>query len=190
MDGTWPKILDKVILKDDAVGEVEWIISVDSSVIRAHQHAAGARKKRGCSHQVEALVVDGEYLGRSQGGLSSKIHLSVDARGLPMNVILTGGQAGDNPQLIPLLDGLNVRRDGPGRPRPYFVRWCAAAIRETGQQLDNDGLKLSQHSIETQTTERNFGPVVANHCSVRNRCAAVTKRGSGPSFADQGGERP
>lgn len=121
MDGTWPKILDKVILKDDAVGEVEWIISVDSSVIRAHQHAAGARKKRGCSHQVEALVVDGEYLGRSQGGLSSKIHLSVDARGLPMNVILTGGQAGDNPQLIPLLDGLNVRRDGPGRPRPYFV---------------------------------------------------------------------
>ena len=45
MDGTWQKILHEAIVKDDAVGEVEWIISVDSSVIRAHQHAAGARKK-------------------------------------------------------------------------------------------------------------------------------------------------
>jgi hypothetical protein len=43
-NGTWQKILDEVIVKDDAVGEVEWVISVDSSVVRAHQHAAGARK--------------------------------------------------------------------------------------------------------------------------------------------------
>lgn len=27
------------------------------------------------------------------------------------------GQAGDNPQLLPLLDGISVGRDGPGRPR-------------------------------------------------------------------------
>ncbi len=48
-DGTWQKILDEVIVKDDSVGEVEWVISVDSSVVRAHQHAAGARKK-GAAH--------------------------------------------------------------------------------------------------------------------------------------------
>ncbi len=42
--------------KNDAVGEVEWEVSVDDTVIlRAHQHAAGARgkpsaadEKRGC----------------------------------------------------------------------------------------------------------------------------------------------
>jgi len=34
-----------------------------------------------------------------------------------MSVILTPGQAGDNPQLLPLLDQVGVRRDGPGRPR-------------------------------------------------------------------------
>lgn len=45
MDGTWERILAEVVVKDDAVGEVEWIISVDSTVVRAHQHAAGARKK-------------------------------------------------------------------------------------------------------------------------------------------------
>jgi transposase len=49
--------------------------------------------------------------------LTSKIHLAVDGRGLPMSVILTAGQAGDNPQLLPLLDQVSVGRDGPGRPR-------------------------------------------------------------------------
>ncbi len=44
-DGTWDRILAHVVVKDDAVGAVEWTISVDSSSVRAHQHAAGARKK-------------------------------------------------------------------------------------------------------------------------------------------------
>lgn len=66
---------------------------------------------------MEALAIDGEALGRSRGGLTSKIHLAVDGRGLPMSVILTPGQAGDNPQLLPLLDQVAVGRDGPGRPR-------------------------------------------------------------------------
>jgi transposase len=34
-----------------------------------------------------------------------------------MSVLLTPGQAGDNPQLLPLLDQIAVKRDGPGRPR-------------------------------------------------------------------------
>ena len=44
-DGTWDRILDEVIVKDDSVGQLQWIVSVDSTVVRAHQHAAGARKK-------------------------------------------------------------------------------------------------------------------------------------------------
>ena len=74
--------------------------------------------KGGCTTWwVEDLAVEGEALGRSRGGLTSKIHLAVDGHGLPMSIILTPGQAGDNPQLLPLLDQLNVGRDGPGRPR-------------------------------------------------------------------------
>ena len=34
-----------------------------------------------------------------------------------MRILLTPGQAGDNPQVLPLLDGISVGRDGPGRPR-------------------------------------------------------------------------
>jgi transposase len=66
---------------------------------------------------VEALVVDGEALGRSRGGLTSKLHLAVDGRGLPMAIGLTAGQAGDNPQLLALLDQVRVTRPAGGRPR-------------------------------------------------------------------------
>jgi transposase len=48
-DGTWQKILDDVVVKDDSVGQLEWVLSIDSTVVRAHQHAAGARKK-GAAH--------------------------------------------------------------------------------------------------------------------------------------------
>jgi transposase len=43
-DGTWARLLEHVQVRDDAVGRVEWTVSVDSTVNRAHQHAAGARK--------------------------------------------------------------------------------------------------------------------------------------------------
>jgi transposase len=59
---------------------------------------------------------DAAGLGRSRGGLSSKIHAAVDARGLPLSFVLTPGQAGDSPQFQAVLD--KVRIPGPvGRPR-------------------------------------------------------------------------
>ena len=66
---------------------------------------------------MEALAVEGEGLGRSRGGLTSKIHLAVDGRGLPMSILVTPGQAGDNPELLPLLDQVNVRPAWGGTPR-------------------------------------------------------------------------
>ncbi len=44
-DGTWDRLLTHVQTRCDAVGEVAWEVSVDSTVVRAHQHAAGAPKK-------------------------------------------------------------------------------------------------------------------------------------------------
>lgn len=58
-----------------------------------------------------------QAIGRSRGGLSTKVHALVDGRGLPLATVLTPGQAGDNPQLEPLLDAVRVPRRGPGRPR-------------------------------------------------------------------------
>jgi transposase len=38
-DGTWDKILAAVVSWADAAGEVDWAVSVDSTINRAHQHA-------------------------------------------------------------------------------------------------------------------------------------------------------
>jgi len=59
-------------------------------------------------------------LGRSRGGLSTKIHTLTDQRACPVTVILTPGQAGDNPQLVPLLD-LHRRQHSGGRSRKFRV---------------------------------------------------------------------
>lgn len=55
-------------------------------------------------------------LGRSRGGLSTKIHAVVDGRGRPLTILLTPGQAGDAPMMLPLLAALRVSRPC-GRPR-------------------------------------------------------------------------
>ena len=61
---------------------------LDSTVVRAHQHAAGAQKKNGTAQPA---------LGRSRGGLSTKIHLvAVDER-TALAMSLSAGQANDAP---------------------------------------------------------------------------------------------
>ena len=42
-DGTWAAILDELRAGCDEAEGREWTVSADSTVVRAHQHAAGAR---------------------------------------------------------------------------------------------------------------------------------------------------
>jgi transposase len=48
-DGTWHRIFEQLQARADAEGLITWDVSVDSTVARAHQHAAGARKRGICS---------------------------------------------------------------------------------------------------------------------------------------------
>jgi transposase len=43
-DGTWARILDELRAGCDVPEGEDWTVSIDSTVVRAHQHAAGARK--------------------------------------------------------------------------------------------------------------------------------------------------
>ncbi|MDQ0795409.1 transposase [Streptomyces sp. B1I3] len=43
-DGTWQMLLSRIQAVEDAEGRIDWDVSVDSTAVRAHQHAAGARK--------------------------------------------------------------------------------------------------------------------------------------------------
>jgi len=97
----------------DARGEVDWDLHfVDATVIRAHQHAAGARQTR--------TVGDGanvEALGRSQGGFSTKLHLRAEGGGKPIVAVLTGGERHEQIALEALLDNGAIRRASRGRSR-------------------------------------------------------------------------
>ncbi|WP_443072706.1 IS5 family transposase [Streptomyces sp. RPT161] len=120
-DGTWDRILQAVQADADAEGRIDWsMVSVDSTSCRAHQHAAGARrkapripKKRSTPRQHRL----DEGLGRSRGGLTCKIHLAGEGGRRPLALLITPGQWGDAPQLIPVLERVRVARLGGGRPR-------------------------------------------------------------------------
>jgi transposase len=49
-DGTWRAILARLQARADAHGLITWEVSVDSTIARAHQHAAGARQRGICRH--------------------------------------------------------------------------------------------------------------------------------------------
>ncbi|WP_407078073.1 IS5 family transposase [Streptomyces sp. NPDC126499] len=113
MDGTWARILTAVLAVADADDDVSWTASVDSTVCRAHQHSAGARK-RGCLGRSQP---DDHALGRFRGGLSTKVHLASDSRARPLSIHVTAGQAGDAPAFEAVMGGIRIPWRGLGRPR-------------------------------------------------------------------------
>jgi transposase len=69
------------------------VLMLDSTVIRAHQHSAGQKNS----------TPEQEQLGRSRGGVSTKIHVAVDGLGKPTQILLSPGQDHDvtkAPELI------------------------------------------------------------------------------------------
>jgi transposase len=94
---------------------------LDSTVVRAHVSAAGAR-----GQQTQAL-------GRSRGGFSTKIHLKVDLEGLPLAFHLTEGQASDSLQFEILLDlGPDIAPRAAVGDKGYDGKGNRAAARDRG----------------------------------------------------------
>ena len=99
-DGTWDKILAgrrSLTTVSRSNGSSAWTPLSCERISTPLAHAKG-----GSAGGVAVAARDGEALGRSRGGLSTKIHLAVDGRGRPLSVLLTAGQAGDNPPLLAL----------------------------------------------------------------------------------------
>ena len=88
--GVWAKLFQH--LAGEADNEYAMI---DSTIVRAHQHASGAEG----GSQAQAI-------GRSRGGLSSKLHLAVRGLGCPVRFVLTAGQVGDVTEAGRMLEGL------------------------------------------------------------------------------------
>jgi transposase len=73
--GDWDQIMDAL-----AAGHAAAVQMIATSVVRVHQHGA--------------CIADNNQqdMGRSRGGLTSKIHAVVDTNGLPVHLALTPGE--------------------------------------------------------------------------------------------------
>ncbi|WP_405748379.1 IS5 family transposase [Streptomyces sp. NBC_01411] len=109
-DGTWERVFTALLTQADAEGDLGWVVAVESTVVRAHQHAAGARKRAPAGEPAD------HALGRSRGGLTTKIHLAADGLCRPLAFVITPGQAGDAPAFPQVMARLRVLRQ-TGRPR-------------------------------------------------------------------------
>lgn len=76
--GKWFKVFKMLVAEPD----MEWVF-IDGSYAKAHQHSAGAASG------------NDEAIGKSRAGNTSKIHLAVDAHGLPIEFEITDGQIND-----------------------------------------------------------------------------------------------
>jgi transposase len=88
---------------------------IDTSIVRVHHHAACIARNKGQS------------MGRSRGGLTSKIHAVADTNGLPVRLGLTAGEAHDSRPAMKLLSRL---RSGSMllAGRAYDADWIRAFI--------------------------------------------------------------
>lgn len=117
-DGTWDRLLAQVQAAADACGDIDWVVCVDGTIVRAHQHAVVARHRPSAADRAAKIEhPPDEALGRSRGGLTTKLHLAFDGRGRPLAVVLTPGQRHESTQLGAVLDAIHVPRPG-GRGRP------------------------------------------------------------------------
>jgi transposase len=64
-DDAWQRLLTALQSLADVTGRITWDVSVDSTSARAHQHAAGARKKGICRPNRLVGSVSSQLITRS-----------------------------------------------------------------------------------------------------------------------------
>ncbi|CAM5346971.1 hypothetical protein SCANM63S_05054 [Streptomyces canarius] len=112
-DGTWEKIFTAVLAAADAADDIGWTVSVDSTVARAHQHAAGALKgalKAGASRPTTRSDPP-ETGSRSPTSVSGQVTLSLKApKEGPLIRFAEGDAIGDHTVTHPHLTAVSSAR--------------------------------------------------------------------------------
>ena len=159
--------------------DLEWEF-IDGSIVNAHQHSAGAASE------------ENQAIGKSRGGNTTKIHMAVDAHGLPIDFEITGGEVHDckiAPEFIEKLpaadftvgdkgydseevrDAIRKKSSTPVIPRKSNSKignndmdWCLYRYRHL---VENAFARLKQYrAIATRydKLKRNFESMVAMAC--------------------------
>lgn len=149
----------------DAAGELDWLVSIDSTIARAHPHAAGGRHADPVQAVEELRVLQGRLsnykdpppepddpaLGQSRGGWTTKAHPACDGAGRPLSILLAGGNVNDTQMLAAVLDAIVVPRPGRcGRP----CRRPRTLLADTGYSSQANRQRLRERHIPHAIPER------------------------------------
>jgi transposase len=164
--GVWQRLFATLQQVADTQGRVDWSIHfLDSTIVRAHQHAAGARGGQAT-----------EALGRSRGGFSTKLHVRADRRGAPLVLLVTAGQRHDQMAFTDLMEHGRVKRDSCGRPRQRPERVVGDkgySSRRIRSWLRRHGIR---YTIPHKRTECQRGPFAHGVYRERNQVERLMNR--------------
>ncbi len=153
-DGVWTHVHTRLLTHAQEKGKLSWEVSVDSTTARGHVHAAGARKDSTARHPTEPAD---HGFGRSRGGWSTKIHVGIDADCGVLSLVITPGQVGDGPQMVPVIEKIRVPSTGRGRPRRRPKRVLADkaySSRANRKYLSSRGIKATISQPRDQVAHR------------------------------------
>lgn len=94
--------------------------SVDNPLCRRHRCSRSpecSRCKKGDPEKGGSIGQNGEALGRSRGGFSTKIHVRCEGKGKPVAFVLTPGEQHECTVFEQLMEQGSIKRTGRGRPR-------------------------------------------------------------------------
>lgn len=133
--GVWKRLHELLLAELQGSDKIDWS--------RAVVDSASARALKG-----------GEKTGPNptdRGKLGSKHHLVTDAQGIPLATTLTGANAHDVTQLVPLVDSIPPVRGKPGHPRHRPERVQA----DRAYDSDPHRRELRRRKIEPVLARRN-----------------------------------
>ncbi len=97
-------------------------IMIDATYLKAHRTASSLRVKKGGL---------GRLIGRTKGGMNTKLHAVTDANGRPISLFMTAGQVSDYTGAAALLDSL-PRAQWLLGDRGYDANWFRDALQAKG----------------------------------------------------------
>ena len=113
--GIWDRVFADLLAQAATDGSLDWRLHCgDRTVIRAHQHAAGANNSD----------AETEAVGRSQAGFSTKLNVRAAGRGKPLAFVRQPGQQQQRRAFEPLMEQHPIRQP-TGRRSRRPMRVCA-----------------------------------------------------------------
>ncbi|WP_246525334.1 IS5 family transposase [Thalassovita aquimarina] len=97
-------------------------IMIDATYLKAHRTASSLRGKKGGR---------GRLIGRTKGGMNTKLHAVTDTNGRPLRFFMTAGQVSDYTGAAALLGGLPKAEWLLG-DRGYDADWFRDALEDKG----------------------------------------------------------